>query len=110
MSTSENKLCQGTGNISSGRYTISIITITITITTTTQPTTTQPTTTTTTTIPEDMFYSSTITEQTLGSNTYQICCPHRIVNLCSDESHPKEKKKYRHETWNIKLPMYLHIT
>jgi len=56
------------------------------------------------------FTPQQITKQTLASNTYQICCPHRIVNLCSDESHPKEKKKYRHETWNIKLPMDLHIT
>jgi hypothetical protein len=40
MSTSENKLCQGAGNISSDRYTISTITSTMTI-------------------PEDMFYSST---------------------------------------------------
>jgi len=91
MSTSENKLCQGTGNISSGRlcylhchqhqhhdHTI-------------------------------CFTPQQITKQTLASNTYQICSSHRIVNLCSDESHPKEKKKYRHETWNIKLPMDLHI-
>jgi hypothetical protein len=47
--------------------------------------------------PQPERYISTLNmsqnKQRSGSNTYHICCPHRTVNLCSDESHQKEKEK-----------------